>query len=160
MGNVMAKALESYQKRRNFKKTKEPKSGGKKGKHPIFVIQKHHATHLHYDFRLEIRGSLKSWAIPKGPPKTTKEKRLAILTEDHPLSYAKFEGTIPEGEYGAGKVEIYDRGIYENLKNYSMSSSFNKGVIEVLLSGKKLKGPYALVHFKDKNWLLIKMRKK
>lgn len=128
-------------------------------KKSIFVIQKHEATHLHYDFRLEISGSLKSWAIPKGIPKTSKEKHLAILTEDHQLSYANFEGIIPKGEYGAGKVTIYDKGYYTNLKSASMAACFKKGEIEIFLKGKKIDGPYALVHMKEKNWLLIKVKK-
>ncbi len=130
------------------------------GKEPIFVIQKHHARTLHYDVRLEIRGTLKSWAVPKGPPKKLGEKRLAVLTENHPLSYAKFEGVIPEGKYGAGKVEIWDSGTIENVKADSLSKCFKDGVVEFRAKGKKLKGTYALVHFKEKNWLMIKVRTK
>ncbi|MCF7852223.1 MAG: hypothetical protein K9M07_03165 [Simkaniaceae bacterium] len=155
--------LTTYRKKRNLKKTPEPAGSAKKkqkSKKAIFVIQKHHASHLHYDFRLEVNGVLKSWAVPKIPPRSTKIKRLAILTEDHPLSYAKFEGIIPEGQYGAGKVEIWDKGQYENLKNQTMRGSFRKGHIEIFLHGEKLHGPYALIHFKEKNWLLIKMKKK
>lgn len=119
---------------------------------PRFVIQRHHATHLHYDFRLEMDGVLKSWAVPKEPPTQPGVKRLAVMVEDHPLSYIAFEGIIPEGMYGAGKVEIWDRGTY-TLK----SRSANK--IEFTLYGEKLKGDYALIMFNgDKNWLLIKKK--
>ena len=128
----------------------------------IFVVQKHFARHLHYDFRLEIGGVLKSFAIPKGPPKIAKEKRLAILTEDHELSYASFEGEIPKGEYGAGKVEIWDRGYYKNVrkdkrgKSVPMKKCLDEGVVEIELFGKKLKGKYTLIHMKENNYLLIK----
>lgn len=161
----MGSTLSSYQKKRNFKKTPEPK--GKKlipKKQPIFVVQKHAARSLHYDFRIEVKGVLKSWAIPKGFPKSTKEKRLAVLTEDHPMQYANFEGRIPKGEYGAGTVKIWDRGTYTNIKKnrqgrlLTMSGSFRKGQIEILLKGKRYKGAYALIRFKEKNWLIIKMK--
>src|SRR5713101_567275 len=109
-------SLTEYKKKRHFSKTPEPgpeKKRTKTGR--LFVVQKHRATTLHYDFRLEVDGVLKSWAVPKGPPKTTKDRRLAVPTEDHPLSYINFEGTIPPGHYGAGKVEVWDTGTYENL---------------------------------------------
>lgn len=125
-----------------------------------FVVQKHNSTHLHYDFRLELQGVLKSWAVPKGMPETFKDKRLAILTEDHNLSYATFEGIIPEGHYGAGTVEIYDTGTYENLKTSPIATCFKEGVIEIEVYGTKLKGRYALVHIEDKKWLLMKLPKK
>ena len=142
------------------------KKSEKKEKKLLFVVQKHVAKTLHYDFRLQIGKTLKSWAIPKGPSLSTKDKRLAILTENHPLSYAQFEGEIPKGQYGAGKVLLWDKGNYKNIKKdkegkiLSMKSCFEKGQIEVELKGKKLKGPYALIHFKEKNWLLIKMKEK
>ena len=125
---------------------------------PIFVVQKHTATRLHYDFRLEMplepgkENVLKSWAIPKEPPTEPKIKRLAIQVEDHPLSYASFEGTIPEGQYGAGKVEIWDKGRYELIELEENSIKFK-------LFGKKLNGSFALFHpktFKEGDWLLIK----
>jgi len=125
-----------------------------------FVMQKHRARTLHYDLRLQMGGVLKSWAVPKGPPKKIGEKHLAILTEDHPLSYATFEGIIPEGHYGAGKVEIWDSGHYLNLKEASMLSCFKDGVIEFELIGDRLKGRFALIHFKEKNWLFTKLRMK
>ncbi|NGX56644.1 MAG: hypothetical protein K1060chlam5_00887 [Candidatus Anoxychlamydiales bacterium] len=162
-------SLVSYRKKRKFKLSKEPidRKKNKAKKQPIFVLQKHNATHLHYDFRIEIKGVLKSWAIPKNIPKTTKVKRLAMLTEDHPMEYAKFEGIIPKGNYGAGSVKIVDKGTYENIKKdkngkiIPMSKCFKSGQIEFFLKGKKLNGPYALINFKDKkSWLIIKMKKR
>jgi len=119
-----------------------------------FVIQKHHATHLHYDFRLEMDSVLKSWAVPKEPPQESGVKRLAVQVEDHEITYIDFEGTIPEGMYGAGKVEIWDKGTY-TLKHRS------KDKIEFTLHGEKLSGDYALIRFKgDKNWLFFKKKKR
>ncbi|MCC7573871.1 MAG: 3'-phosphoesterase [Candidatus Methanofastidiosum sp.] len=117
----------------------------------IFVIHKHDATRLHYDFRLEINGTLKSWAIPKFPPTERGVKRLAVLTEDHPLEYANFEGIIPEGDYGAGKVEIWDKGTFSFIEN-------EKNKIVINLDGKRLTGRYCLIRFKDqeKNWMIFK----
>jgi len=118
----------------------------------IFVIQKHQARRLHYDLRLEMDGVLKSWAVPKEPPLEPGVKRLAVEVEDHPLEYANFEGVIPEGMYGAGKVEIWDRGTYQ-LKHRSRDK------IEFSLNGEKMRGDYVLIRFKgDKNWLLIKRK--
>jgi bifunctional non-homologous end joining protein LigD len=159
-------SLKTYHKKRSFKKTPEPKGAIKKtkSKQPIFVIQKHDASHLHYDVRLEIDGVLTSWAVPKGPPKKVGEKRLAIQTEDHPMDYATFEGEIPEGNYGAGTVEIWDHGTYENIKTSSMSSCLEQGLIEVYLHGKLLDAPYALIKTKlrsgENSWLMTRMRKK
>ena len=116
-----------------------------------FVIQKHQATHLHYDFRLELDNVLKSWAVPKEPPTQPGIRRLAVQVEDHELSYIDFKGTIPEGEYGAGTVEIWDKGTY-TLKNRTDK------IIEFTLDGSRLKGSYALVNFKDNNWLIIKKK--
>jgi bifunctional non-homologous end joining protein LigD len=126
-----------------------------------FVVQKHDATTLHYDFRLEIDGVLKSWAIPKGPSKDPSDKRLAVPTSDHNLEYKDFEGVIPEGQYGAGKVTIWDKGTYENIRDdASMSKAYKEGKIKIALKGKKLKGNYSLIKMqgKDRPWLLIKMR--
>lgn len=148
--------LTKYKQKRNLKKSGEPKPEIKSSdKKLIFVIQKHSASHLHYDLRLEFDGVLKSWAIPKEPPKVKGIKRLAIKVEDHPLEYAKFEGIIPQGNYGAGKVEIWDKGHYELIKK-------TKKEIEVKLEGKRLKGKYILVktHYGDKpekSWLFIKV---
>ena len=116
----------------------------------VYVIQEHHARRLHYDLRLEMDGVLKSWAIPKEPPLRKGVKRLAIETEDHPLEYAEFEGIIPEGSYGAGEVRIWDKGTYELEKK-------EKGKIVVRIRGKKLKGRYCLLRFKEKNWLFFKL---
>jgi DNA ligase D-like protein (predicted 3'-phosphoesterase) len=122
---------------------------------PIFVIQKHHAKNLHWDFRLEMDGVLKSWAIPKQPPKTKGIKRLAIQVEDHPLSYKDFEGIIPKGQYGAGKVEIWDKGNYIIIEK-------NSNKIEFKIKGKKLKGKFILLKINygkkpNKNWLFFKL---
>ena len=158
--------LGKYQGKRDFSKTPEPKGGTAKVSHgPIFVIQQHDASHLHYDFRLEADGVLVSFAIPKGPSTDPKDKRLAVRTEDHPLEYAAFEGIIPEGEYGAGTVIVWDGGEYENVsekngKALSMSEAIKSGHIRVRLHGNKLSGGYSLIHAKlrgeDKNWLLVK----
>ncbi len=119
----------------------------------IFVIHEHHAKRLHFDLRLEMSGVLKSWAVPKGPSMNPQDKRLAVMVEDHPLDYAGFEGTIPEGNYGAGEVYIWDRGAYELIKGDIAS-----GILEVEFKGKKLKGAFVLTRMsgKDKDWLLIK----
>ncbi|MEM7175422.1 MAG: DNA polymerase ligase N-terminal domain-containing protein [Chlamydiota bacterium] len=144
-------------------KTKAPFRRRKAAAPTVFVVQQHAATHLHYDFRLEINGVMKSWAIPKGPSLNPSERRLAILTKDHPMAYNRFEGVIPKGEYGAGTVIIWDRGRYRNLKKnahkepLSIESCFRKGTIEVHLNGKKMKGGFALIRTSGKNWLLIKM---
>lgn len=149
--------LDEYYKKRNFSKTTEPKEQLKqesKGK-PIYVIQRHDASHLHYDLRLEMGGVLKSWAVPKEPPMAVGVKRLAVLTEDHPIEYANFEGKIPEGEYGAGKVEIWDKGDYELLERTDEKIIFS-------INGEKLKGKYCLILLKkskkDKNWLFFKAK--
>lgn len=127
------------------------KTGKQKGKR--FVIQKHLASHEHFDFRLEIEGILKSWAIPKIIPSKPGEKRLAVEVEDHPLEYIDFEGIIPDGNYGAGKVEIWDTGTYEIIEKTDKKIIFN-------LNGKKTKGSYYLIKLKDNNWLLIKGKNK
>jgi DNA ligase D-like protein (predicted 3'-phosphoesterase) len=147
--------FEEYEKKRHFEKTTEPFTNGSlesSNKH-IFVVQRHDARNLHYDFRLEIDGVLKSWAVPKQPPKDTDIKRLAIQTEDHPLSYANFEGEIPEGEYGAGKIEIWDKGTFELQK-------CDEKEIVVTLHGEEMKGNYVLIRTKygkgEKGWLFFK----
>ena len=161
-------ALLMYKNKRNFTISPEPQgnSVAKKTTHPIFVVQKHNASHLHYDFRLEIDGVLKSWAIPKGPSTDPHDKRLAIETEDHPMDYATFEGIIPEGQYGAGSVIVWDTGTFENIKKEDdkiipLAQSYKNGQIEVNLHGKKLQGGYALIRTNGddaKKWLCIKMR--
>lgn len=159
-------SLTTYRKRRDFRKTPEPKAKILKGNN-IFVIQKHLSKRPHFDFRIQIKRALKSWALPKGIPTKTNERKLAILTEDHPIEYAKFEGTIPQGEYGAGKVIIWDSGKFENIKKDKQGKeipiykSFKNGQIEIILHGKKLNSAFALIKFKDdKTWLLIKMKKR
>lgn len=144
-------SLITYQKRRNFAKTSEPagKENAASSPQAVFVIQKHQASHLHYDLRLEIDGVLKSWAVPKGVSRNPKDKRLAIVTEDHPLAYKDFAGTIPEGEYGAGTVAIWDRGTYKNLHSLSMAESFAAGKIQIEFKGKKITGGYTLVRIKN-----------
>jgi len=159
--------LKEYKEKRDFRRTSEPSGDGlQPSDKPIFVIQKHDASNLHYDFRLEVEGVLKSWAIPKGPSTNPSDKRLALPTEDHPLDYADFEGVIPEGEYGAGTVMVWDTGPYRNLREEkeedgaSMEEAIQEGKLEVWLKGKKLKGGYALIQTgdgEDARWLLIKM---
>lgn len=164
-------SLRHYKSKRNFDSSPEPSGNStiKKSSHPIFVIQKHDATALHYDLRLEIAGVLKSWAIPKGPSTNPADKRLAIETEDHPMEYATFEGVIPEGNYGAGPVIVWDKGTFTNIKEKDgilipLEQSYKNGLIEVELQGKKIQGGYALIrtHNDDdkKKWLCIKMRDK
>ncbi len=158
--------LEEYEKKRHFEKTPEPKGEiGQPGTGTLFVIQEHKARSLHYDLRLESDGVLKSWAVPKGPSMDPKDKRLALPTEDHPIAYADFEGVIPKGEYGAGAVEVWDRGIYLNLKptgkGNSITGNVEDGHVEVWLQGEKLCGGFALTRIrvgKDEAWLLVKMR--
>ncbi len=159
---------DEYAERRDLEHTPEPGhgSGGNLPESPVFVIQQHQAEAMHWDFRIEIDGVLASWAVPKGPSTDPGEKRLAVRTEDHPLDYADFEGLIPEGEYGAGPVILWDRGTYRNLLEekedpQSMSEALDEGQIEVWLEGHKVTGGYALVHARvggdDDNWLLVKM---
>ena len=160
--------LETYREKRRFEVTPEPvgKSQKKAGTQPIFVVQKHQASTLHYDFRLEAGGVLKSWAVPKGPSMDPRVKRLAVPTEDHPLEYAGFAGTIPQGEYGAGTVEIWDSGIYRNLKfndgeEIPAEKAIADGHITFWLEGKKLQGGFALTRTgrgKEERWILVKMR--
>ncbi len=160
--------LTKYIGKRNFKKTPEPKGKVlRPSKKLTFVVQRHDASHLHYDFRLELDGVLKSWAVPKGPSLDPGDKRLAVQVEDHPLSYGKFEGVIPKGNYGAGTVEIWDKGTYtpESDANGNATATLRKGLksgsLKITFHGKKLKGSFALVRLKDgkeKNWLLIKHR--
>ena len=145
-------ALSDYSAMRDFTRTPEPPSSAEKGMGKSFVVQEHHARRLHYDLRLEKDGVLKSWAVPKGLPEISSDRRLAIQVEDHPLEYAKFEGTIPEGQYGAGTVKIWDKGLYEPI-------AWGENKIEFIVKGEKMEGRYVLVKFKkagEKNWLLFK----
>src|SRR6476469_9626249 len=160
-------ALTLYNKKRNFKETSEPSGKIKKSASKLeFVVQRHKATRLHYDFRLEMDGVLKSWAVPKGPSLNPKDKRLAMMVEDHPYDYKNFKGVIPKGNYGAGIVEIWDNGTYADIDNSPKEIAEKKlrlglkaGNLKVRLFGKKLKGEFALVKLKgqdDNSWLLIK----
>jgi DNA ligase D-like protein (predicted 3'-phosphoesterase) len=156
----------SYAKKRDFARTPEPRGGRRSARErPCFVIQEHEASTHHFDFRLEVDGVLKSWAVPKGPSTDPREKRLAVPTEDHPLEYADFEGVIPEGEYGAGAVIVWDRGPYENLtqrdgRQVPIGKALQNGHAVVRLEGSKLTGGYALQRTgsgNDARWLLIKV---
>src|ERR1700704_3041590 len=152
-------SLKDYEKKRSFKKTPEPgpqKKSSKTGR--LFVIQKHRASQLHYDFRLEADGVLKSWAVPRGPSLDPKTKRLAMQVEDHPVDYAKFEGVIPEGEYGGGTVMVWDCGTYEPEETDDVSEALRKGELKFSLNGEKLKGSWVLVRTRDRQWLLMKHR--
>jgi bifunctional non-homologous end joining protein LigD len=165
-------SLSTYNKKRNFNKTSEPSGKDDEQQQDdklIFVIQRHKASHLHYDFRLEMDGVLKSWAVPKGPSLNPKDKRLAMMVEDHPYDYKDFAGVIPEGNYGAGIVEIWDSGTYTSLEQKTstaedeklLKAGLHSGNLKFILNGKKLKGEFALVKLKDSDtnsWLLIKHR--
>ena len=152
-------SLTEYKKKRRFHKTPEPgpeKKSSEWGN--IFVVQKHRATQLHYDFRLEADGVLKSWAVPKGPSLDPNVKRLAMQVEDHPIDYAGFEGVIPEGEYGGGTVMVWDYGIYAPENAKSVSQALARGELKFALLGQKLKGSFVLVRTRDRQWLMIKHR--
>ncbi len=161
--------LKKYKEKRDFKKSPEPEARKKSGKGAlIFVVQKHNATNLHYDFRLEVDGVLKSWAVPKGPSLNPADKRLAMMVEDHPFDYKDFEGIIPKGEYGGGEVIIWDNGTYHAIATEDkkeseklMREGLAKGEIKFVLNGTKLKGEFVLVKMKGRGenaWLLIKHR--
>src|SRR6266404_6592450 len=168
-------ALEEYKRKRRFAETPEPAGKIEKQSKHRFVVQKHRATRLHYDFRLEMEGVLKSWAVPKGPSLDPADKRLAMQVEDHPVSYFDFEGIIPEGNYGAGTVMVWDVGTWEPLSPQPVKGKFvpgtdaeasemlKKGDFKLRLHGKKLKGDFALIHMRSRRpgskgteWLLIK----
>lgn len=154
--------LKTYREKRDFSLTSEPSGEGVSTSDRIFVVQEHSSRHLHYDLRLEVDGVLKSWAVPKGISPDPKDKRLAIETEDHPLEYASFEGTIPEGQYGAGTVIVWDSGPYRNMtqkdgQEISMALALHSGHAAFWLEGKKLKGGYALTRTK-RGWILVKMK--
>jgi DNA ligase D-like protein (predicted 3'-phosphoesterase) len=185
------RSLRDYERKRDFSKTSEPTgersrktdqkraattksaatktAAGSRRRHPRFTIQKHAATSLHYDFRLEIDGVLASWAVPKGPSTNPADKRLAMRTEDHPMEYLEFEGVIPKGEYGAGPVIVWDRGVFENISEtrkgepLTLEQGLEKGDLKVFLLGEKVRGAYALVRTRTddrgrEQWLLIKKR--
>jgi DNA ligase D-like protein (predicted 3'-phosphoesterase) len=159
--------LGAYRGKRDLRRTPEPSAGRKRrsGRRPRFVVHKHDATTLHYDFRLEAAGVLKSWAVPKGPSTNPRDKRLAMPTEDHPLDYFDFEGLIPEGQYGAGPVIVWDAGTYrclteEDGKPVPVERAVEDGHVAVWLEGRKLRGGYALTRIgkgKRGRWLLVKM---
>jgi bifunctional non-homologous end joining protein LigD len=168
-------ALEEYKRKRQFKHTPEPPPKVEKKAGHRFVVQKHRASHLHYDFRLEMEGVLKSWAVPKGPSLDPSDKRLAMQVEDHPVSYFDFEGIIPEGNYGAGTVMVWDVGMWQPLSakqvngkyvpasDSEASAMLSKGDLKFRLNGKRLKGDFALIHIRSRSsgskgneWLLIK----
>ena len=164
------KPLAEYKRKRDFSKTAEPagKAAGSRSKRALrFVIQKHAASRLHFDFRLELDGVMKSWAVPKGPSLDPSVKRLAVEVEDHPVDYNAFEGTIPEGEYGGGTVMIWDQGTYEYGGDSTsgvagLRRGLEKGTLEFTLAGKRLKGTWVLIRTrragKAQQWLLIKQR--
>ncbi|HEY7097926.1 MAG TPA: DNA polymerase ligase N-terminal domain-containing protein [Terriglobales bacterium] len=168
-------ALEEYKRKRRFESTPEPPPKVEKKSRHRFVVQRHRATRLHYDFRLEMEGVLKSWAVPKGPSLDPADKRLAMAVEDHPVSYFDFEGTIPEGNYGAGSVMVWDVGTWEPLSPKAVNGQYvagtdaeasemlRKGDLKIRLRGKRLKGDFAIIHIKARRsgskgneWLLIK----
>ncbi len=165
-------SLTAYNEKRDFKQTSEPAGKERKASAKdklAFVVQRHKASRLHYDFRLEMDGVLKSWAVPKGPSLNPHDKRLAMMVEDHPYDYKDFAGVIPEGNYGAGIVEIWDSGTYTSLAKKEdvkedekiLKAAFESGDFKFVLNGKKLKGEFVLVRLKDgdgKSWLLIKHR--
>ncbi|HEY3193178.1 MAG TPA: DNA polymerase ligase N-terminal domain-containing protein [Solirubrobacterales bacterium] len=173
----MPRSLKEYERKRDFSKTNEPAGrakGMRKGKakarrrHPRFSIQKHSATSLHYDLRLEVDGVLASWAVPKGPSLDPRDKRLAMRTEDHPLEYLEWEGVIPKGEYGAGPMIVWDRGVFQNIsetrrgEKLELADAIEKGDVKIFMLGEKIKGAYALVRTSDpgerEQWLMIKKR--
>src|SRR6185437_15075199 len=155
--------LKLYNKKRNFQKTPEPKEKISLQYKNLYVIQKHAASHLHYDFRLELNGVLLSWAVPKGPSLDPTVKRLAMHVEDHPVEYGSFEGIIPKGEYGGGTVMLWDTGSWIP-EDQNPPMAYQKGHLRFQLKGKKLKGRWSLIRFKnksdDKSWFLIKSKDK
>ena len=171
----MPRSLKEYERKRNFSKTKEPSARGKgkrktkaRRRHPRFSFQKHSATSEHYDLRLEVDGVLASWAVPKGPSLDPRDKRLAMRTEDHPLEYLEWEGVIPEGEYGAGPMIVWDRGVFENISEtrkkepLTLEQGLEKGDLKFFLLGEKIHGPFALFRISKEeereSWLLVKKK--
>jgi DNA ligase D-like protein (predicted 3'-phosphoesterase) len=160
--------LSGYRSKRDFRRTPEPSGGHprRRSKGPVFVVQEHHATSRHFDFRVEAGGVLKSWAVPKGPSTDPRDKRLAMRTEDHPLDYGGFEEVIPEGQYGAGAVIVWDTGPYRNLtekngQEVPIQRALQDGHAVVWLEGRKLRGGYALTRIAEgdrERWLLVKRK--
>jgi bifunctional non-homologous end joining protein LigD len=167
---MASKKLSEYRAKRDFKKTAEPRGRVvRAAQYPRFVIQKHDATRLHYDLRLEVDGVFKSWAVTRGPSLDPKEKRLAVEVEDHPLDYGDFEGTIPDAEYGGGTVMLWDRGFWVPEGDENAEDALADGELKFVLAGEKLHGSFVLVRMKfdrdrrggsakRNNWLLIKHR--
>ena len=157
-------SLNEYVRKRSFQATPEPEPGGARASTVgnSFCVQRHDATRLHYDFRLEVDGTLKSWAVPKGPTLDPAPKRLAAMVEDHPLEYGSFEGNIPKGNYGAGSVMLWDRGTYEVLGDKTPQEQLGRGDFKFKLHGEKLKGEFAIVQMKGRGkgneWLLLKKK--
>jgi len=161
-------SLEEYRRKRDFGRTPEPsgKTRERLEHGPVFVVQKHDASRLHYDFRLEVDGVLKSWAVPKGPSMNPRDRRLAVPTEDHPLEYRDFEGIIPEGQYGAGRVIVWDAGTFLNITKRDgqpvpLDQAIENGQLAIWLEGEKLKGGFAMTRIRDGKkpvWLLVKKR--
>jgi DNA ligase D-like protein (predicted 3'-phosphoesterase) len=165
---VVADPLREYRERRDLDRSPEPGGDTRApAERPVFVVQQHEASSMHWDVRLEAEGVLKSWAVPKGPSTDPREKRLAVRTEDHPLDYADFEGTIPEGDYGGGRVIVWDIGPYRNLTTdddgdeVPVADAVERGSVSVWLEGDKLRGGYAFRHARlggdEDNWLLVKL---
>jgi len=159
----MTKRLSRYRSRRDFARSPEPSGDGSRrsrADRPIFVVQEHHASTRHFDLRIEADGVLLSWAVPKGPSTDPRDRRLAVRTEDHPLEYADFEGVIPEGEYGAGAVVVWDAGPYRSLGEAPVEEAVEDGHVRLWLEGEKIRGGYSLVHARpggdEDAWLLIK----
>lgn len=156
--------LDRYLAKRHFAVTPEPRSGRRSKGLPRFVIQKHDATRLHYDVRLEVKGVLVSWAVPRGPSMDPSEKRLAVMTEDHPMDYAGFEGYIPKGQYGGGGVIVWDAGIWHNLTTDKRDQllppevAIERGHIKLWLEGEKVQGAWALTRTDEKQWLMVKVK--
>src|ERR1019366_8096449 len=160
-------SLKKYAEKRHFEKTPEPAPGKTPARGPAqknelqFCVQRHHASHLHYDFRLEVGETLKSWAVPKGPTLDPEQKRLAMMVEDHPVEYGGFEGVIPKGNYGAGSVMLWDRGTYQLLGDATAQEQLARGDFKFHVDGEKIKGDFAIVHIKrgkGNEWLLIKKK--
>src|SRR5579862_915563 len=157
-------SLKKYVEKRHFERTPEPAPSKAKAKKPHalqYCVQRHNASHLHYDLRLEVDGALKSWAVPKGPTLDPNEKRLAMMVEDHPIEYGSFEGNIPKGNYGGGSVMLWDRGTYEVLEDMPAEKQLERGDFKVRIHGEKIKGDFAIVHIKrgkGNEWLLIKKK--
>lgn len=156
---VSLKGLDEYRRKRDFAKTPEPRARRVVRRGPLrFVVQKHRASALHYDFRLEAGGVMRSWAVPKGPSLDPKQRRLAMEVEDHPIEYNDFEGIIPEGEYGGGTVMIWDEGVWAPVEAIDAVKALDSGEIRFLLAGTKLQGSWTLVRTGDRKWLLMKRR--